>query len=456
MNKRKQTLLMMLILTLLFSITAYAEPHESDKAFDNKIVKRINVDRIYNDIAFLSENPRVAGTKEEDAAVQYINSEFQSYGYETDVQPFEFLQYIEPTSITFSIESMDQEWSPRHFTYSPSGEVTSHLVFAGLGTKEELANIDIDGKIAVIQRGNISFGEKVSNAAEKGAKAVVIFNNEDGTINGTLGSEEHGVIPVMSLSKEEGEAIVQKLHTGETLTATVKIEGAETKQSTSHNVIAIKKATHKQKDTNQIVIIGAHHDSVPGAPGANDDASGTATVLELARVMANMPTDTELRFITFGAEEYGLLGSYAYANSLTKDEINRTVGMFQLDMVGSRDAGDLVMFTADGKKNIVTDLGAAAGSRLSDVIPYAHGGRSDHVPFAELGIPAALFIHSPVEPWYHTPEDTIDKISKEKLQEVAQIVGSSVYQVARPETPALQRSNVAPIKVDYPEAGSEL
>lgn len=198
--------------------------------------------------------------------------------------------------------------------------------------------------------------------------------------------------------------------------------------------------------------MGAHHDSVDGAPGANDDASGTATVLELARVFANAPTDTDLRFVTFGAEENGLLGSYEFVDRMTEEDYDRTVGMFQMDMVGSKDAGPLIVYTNDGEKNIVTDLAAAAGARLSktgEATPYGMEGRSDHVPFAEIGLPAALFIHAPVEPWYHSPEDTLDKISKEKLEEVSTIVGAAVYQVARPDTPALTNAKVAPKEVDY-------
>ncbi len=132
------------------------------------------------------------------------------------------------------------------------------------------------------------------------------------------------------------------------------------------------------------------------------------------------------------------------------------VAHFQMDMIGGRDAGadhpagGLIMYTIDGKKNLVTDLGAAAGVRTMNVaIPYGQLGRSDHQPFHELGIPSALFIHSPVEPWYHQPTDTLDKISKEKLQQAAEIVGASVYQIARPETPALEKARVAAGSVDY-------
>ncbi|WP_231510881.1 M28 family peptidase [Bacillus sp. UNC438CL73TsuS30] len=202
--------------------------------------------------------------------------------------------------------------------------------------------------------------------------------------------------------------------------------------------------------------MGAHHDSVKGGPGANDDASGVSAVLELARIFSKTPIDTEVRFLTFGSEERGLVGSSFYAAQLPKSDVDRMVAHFQMDMIGGRDAGEdnpaggLIMYTIDGKKNLVTDLGSSAGARTMDVaIPYGQLGRSDHQPFHELGIPSALFIHSPVEPWYHQPTDTLDKISKEKLQQAASIVGAAAYQIARPDTPALVNAHVAPGTVDY-------
>ncbi|ASK61768.1 Zn-dependent exopeptidase M28 [Virgibacillus phasianinus] len=217
---------------------------------------------------------------------------------------------------------------------------------------------------------------------------------------------------------------------------------------TSYNVEAVKEPM-KNHDTGQTIIVGSHHDSVPWGQGANDDASGTAALLELARVFSNTPTDTTIKFVAFGAEEYGLWGSRNYAAAMTPEEVESTVAQFQMDMVGSEDAGELVMFTANGEKNLVTDLGAAAGSRVSELVPYSELGRSDHVPFHNLGIPAALFIHTPLEPWYHTADDTIEHISKEKLKDVASIVGAAIYQVARKDTPALEKSTVAPVPVDY-------
>ncbi|MFS0862597.1 M20/M25/M40 family metallo-hydrolase [Fredinandcohnia sp. 179-A 10B2 NHS] len=421
---------------------------QSATAFDNKIIKKINADNMYNRIALLSEQPRAAGTEGEYKAVQYIKSQFEEYGYETEIQPFIFHEVLRGTgSLLINGESLN----PYVFSGSFSDEVTAEIIHVGKALAGTVPD-EVDGKIALIERGDITFVEKVQNVLDKGAVGVIMYNNS-GTSN-RFGQANPGQdIPAVAITMEQGLNLVEQLENGP-LEATLKVEGSGYIEKTSYNVIASKKP-HKNKDNGQIVMVGAHHDSVPGGPGANDDASGVSAVLELARVMANMPTDTELRFVTFGAEEKGLLGSYHYASTLSEDEADRIVAHFQMDMVGARDAGadhpagGLIMYTIDGQKNLVTDLGAAAGARTSELIPYGQLGRSDHQPFHELGIPAALFIHSPVEDSYHSPEDTLDKIDKNKLQQAAEIVGASIYQIARPDTPALEHARVAPGPVEY-------
>ncbi len=417
----------------------------SDHAFDNKVIKKIKVDNMYDNIALLSKQPRVAGTEGEYEAVQYIKNQFEEYGYDTELQPFTMYDW-DPGVSTLSIEGGDFTGDTRSFYASANESVTSQLEFVGLASPEEVSE-DVKGKIALIERGQYTFYEKIENVLEKGAIGVVMYNAE-GQSGNNFGSVYLGQdIPAIALTREDGLELVERLQNKE-ITATLSVENANFVAKTSYNVIA-KKEPHPNKDNGQIVTVGAHHDSVPNGPGANDDASGVAATLELARILAKTPTDTELRFVTFGAEERGLLGSYHYADTLSDEEIENSVAHFQLDMVGSKDAGDLIMFTPDGEKNLVTDIGASAGARISEVVDYGQLGRSDHVPFFEKGIPSALFIHAPFEPWYHSPEDTLDKISKEKLQNVAEIVGASVYQIARPDTPALENSNVAPSPADY-------
>ncbi|WP_042146765.1 M28 family peptidase [Paucisalibacillus sp. EB02] len=218
---------------------------------------------------------------------------------------------------------------------------------------------------------------------------------------------------------------------------------------TSHNVIATKKA-HKNHDTGQIIYVGSHHDSVPGSPGASDNASGVGVNLELARVLSNMQTDTEIRFLTFGGEEFGLRGSRHYVSTLSEEELDRSVGMFNFDMVGSANAGDMIMFTVDGERNTITNLAASSSLRVFEPLTYGRVGRSDHQPFHDAGIASAAFSYAPLEPEYHQPTDTIEKLSMEKLENMAYVVGSAVYQIARKDTPALENARVAPQPVEPP------
>ncbi|MGN1400169.1 MAG: M28 family peptidase [Bacillus sp. (in: firmicutes)] len=397
------------------------------KNFDNKILQKLDVERIYNNIAYLSQAPREGGTENEYNAVQYIKEQFESLGYKTEVQEFTFFGYTPPSEMSLTVEGFDTELEPRSFSYGPNGDLTGPLVDAGLGTVEELAGTDLTGKIALIKRGGITFGEKVLNAAERGAIGVIIYNNAAGALNGTLGGHSDDYVPVIGLSQTEGEALAAAIADGSAGTANLLVAGAASGERISHNVIATKKPTNKKKATNEVIGVGSHHDSVTVSPGANDNASGTAVTLELARVFKNIPTDTEIRFMTWGAEEFGLLGSEYYVQSLPEKEVEKYTAYFNMDMVGSRDAGDLVINSVDGNPNLVTQLAQASSLRLNGLAtPIEPGGSSDHVSFFERGIQSASFIHRPLEPWYHTPEDTIDKISKEKLYDVASIVGTAV------------------------------
>lgn len=204
---------------------------------------------------------------------------------------------------------------------------------------------------------------------------------------------------------------------------------------TSQNVIATM--SPEGVEDPEIVYVGGHYDSVPGSPGANDNASGTSTVLELARIFQDVDTDKELRFIAFGAEEIGLIGSFYYVDQLSDDEIDRSLAYYNLDMVGTiwEPASQLYINPVDGDpENLVWQTSEAAADRIGldeDTIFLNPFGRSDHVPFHNAGIDAALFIWMEpgtegLEPWYHTPQDTVDKVSPEKVQLVGDLIFEAV------------------------------
>lgn len=108
--------------------------------------------------------------------------------------------------------------------FSPVGSATGNVVYVGTATTDEVAGMDLTGKIALIQRGSITFGEKVANVAARGADAAIIFNNVPGTIGATLGSL--GAIPAIEMSGEDGQALLALVQAG-TVTATMQVANTD-------------------------------------------------------------------------------------------------------------------------------------------------------------------------------------------------------------------------------------
>lgn len=175
-----------------------------------------------------------------------------------------------------------------------------------------------------------------------------------------------------------------------------------------------------QTDPSKIVVIGAHYDSVnwqgsasSPAPGADDDASGTAGVLEIARVLAGQSFDYTIRFCAFSGEEFGLLGSEAYAASLDAAGAN-VIGMVQLDMTAYRAPGDSLSVdfvtndTDTGLNNFAMDVYTAYVPGLAVNIAFLSGGTSDHKSFFNHGFPATFPFEDlgAYSPFIHTPNDT--------------------------------------------------
>jgi Zn-dependent M28 family amino/carboxypeptidase len=183
---------------------------------------------------------------------------------------------------------------------------------------------------------------------------------------------------------------------------------------TSHNVVAWWPNPHRQK-----LVIGAHIDTVSGAPGANDNASGIAVLLENARIFAGTPQARWVRFVAFGSEEYGTngrhhVGSDVYVERLGRRERRLTAGMVSVDMVA--DGRPLIIGTAGiGPPRVARTLyrkldraGIAVDYRITCDC-------SDNGPFERAGIPAS-FMWSGYEPNYHDDSDTVANLKPKHLR----------------------------------------
>ena len=177
----------------------------------------------------------------------------------------------------------------------------------------------------------------------------------------------------------------------------------------------------RPKDGECRVIAGGHYDSVAAGPGGNDNASGAATVVEMARVLAADGEFDDVCFLLFGAEEPGLIGSASFVESLTPVEVETLEAMLNFDMVG---VGSQWLFAGSPS---ITDLAAAEADErgLDYIVERTLPIESDHASFINEGIPAVLF-HSLFEvvaddPNYHTAEDRAEHVEPSRMAEAADL-----------------------------------
>ena len=293
----------------------------------------------------------------------------------------DFVSFTGTGDVTAAVQGVDLVLPP---TPAPNGNTS--------GCEEEDYSGFVAGRIALLQRGTCPYVQKATLAQEAGAAAIILFNEgQPGRTavpnNLPLGAE--GVhIPGVGTSFAVG---VDLSDPG--TVARVKTDVQE-QLGTGENVIAETPGG----DASRTVVIGAHLDSVPAGPGINDNGSGSGGILEIAEVFAAQRREprNKLRFMWYGAEEIGLVGSTKYVESLSEDEKDDILAMLNFDMIGSP---NFARFVYDGDGTIGPE-GPTGSGFIEDVFvdyfasedlfnePTAFDGRSDYGPFIADGIPA--------------------------------------------------------------------
>jgi Zn-dependent M28 family amino/carboxypeptidase len=372
-------------------------------------------------IADANGGNRLSGTGGFDDSVEYVVDRLEAAGYQPVVETFDYLlvsdktppifQRISPILTTY-VDGIDFGT----MQYSGSGDITAPVVAVDLvvppvgaanGNTSGCEAADFagfpSGSIALMQRGTCTFRIKAENAQAAGATGVIIFN--EGQVGrtagafGTLGAPPMS-FPVISASFAVGNALRGNVLNGPTgTTARIKTDTIAELRET-YNIVAETAGG----DPNRVVVIGAHLDSVSRGPGINDNGSGSATILEVAEVFASQQRETrnKLRFMWYGAEESGLIGSTIHVSRLSQAERDRIELMLNFDMIGSP---NYARFVYDGDNSAFpVGPGAAVGPEGSGEIervfhdyfasqglasaetPFS--GRSDYGPFIAVGIPA--------------------------------------------------------------------
>jgi len=223
------------------------------------------------------------------------------------------------------------------------------------------------------------------------------------------------------------------------------------------NIVAEKKgATFPQR----VFILGAHYDTVPGSPGADDNASGIAVLLEVARKIRTAHINGSVRFIAFSLEEYNFIGSAHYVEKLKKGE-EEILGMVSLEMVGFTgskqnyppplnpkyypNVGDFIAIVGNERsKELLENICRSFKTHIPQlpleflIVPGKGEGMeevrlSDHSPFWDHGFPALMVTDTSFlrNPNYHLPSDTLETLNFEFMREVAMGIYCSIIELVR-------------------------
>jgi aminopeptidase Y len=342
---------------------------------------------------------RASGTPGYVASVDYVVERMTAAGYNVTTQDFDYVNFFElsPTILQQVVPGPVTDLPNFIMSYSGSGDVTASVTALPAPPTDATPGCEptdfagfTAGTIALISRGACTFQSKAENAAAAGAVAVVIYNNIAGDLFGTLSQAFTLDIGVTGITQALGQQLAATPGLQLRLfTDTDRVPASST------NVFAEKVG----KNPDNVVIAGAHLDSVEAGPGINDNGSGSAALLEVAEQMANVKPQNTVRFSWWGAEEAGLVGSTFYVDNLSDEEFFKIALYLNFDMVGSPNHG---FFVYDGDNS--DGVGAGPGPAGSDVIEdkfleyfESQGiptrgtdfdGRSDYGRFIAFGIPA--------------------------------------------------------------------
>ncbi|MEO7870336.1 MAG: M20/M25/M40 family metallo-hydrolase [Candidatus Limnocylindria bacterium] len=337
---------------------------------------------------------RTAGTAGYEASVQYVAEQLREMGYSVETPEFEMATYLELPGGTVAVDAGPTFETGDDFKamiYSASGDLSAVVTPIGFADNESggCAATDFDGfvegTIALAPPGSCFRRQVVLNAVAAGAVALVVSYPQYAQgepRRPTLLSPDGMDIPVLSATGEVGEALQGAAEDGSQVHISVTTQIG---QAMVHNVIA-----ESHGIAERVVMLGGHLDGVHDGPGINDNGSGPAALLEIARVLAEERPWARVRFAFWGGEEFGLLGSSAYVDGLDADGRVEIAAYLNFDMLGSPNYVPIVYDepgAAAGSAEIADFLVAYLGSIGISPERMDLGGGSDHYFFSEARIP---------------------------------------------------------------------
>jgi Zn-dependent M28 family amino/carboxypeptidase len=428
------------------------------------------------EIAGDNASNRAAGTPGYEASVAYVVETLEEAGYDVELDAFDFR--YEPPQVLRQSAPDGESYSTARVEGTGYGAVAGPVIAVDLALGEEpwpknpreatsaceeadFAGLDLSGDndIALVEGGACLSSVKAVNAQAAGAEAMIILIKDGIFIDEHLTVDRISLLPDASASYVTIPVVATSIANGVTLSqpsSEALLEVPEPQLLEQHNVLAELPGSVD----GQVVMAGAHLDSVLAGPGISDTGSGSAALLETAVQMAGMQPRSTVRFAWWGAEEAGLVGSSAYVEGLTEAERAEIALYLNFDMIASPNPATFFYVGKDSERAGAGEspMGSAAIEKVFEayytgrVLPFEEPGKgrgSDFLPFEETGVPvgalftgaeekmteaqAALFggeAGEPYDPCYHKPCDMVDNIDMEIFDVNTDAVAYAVYHYA--------------------------
>lgn len=317
---------------------------------------------------------------------------------------------------------------------SPNSTVNAKLCDLGHGLPVDFEEADIDGKIVIVNSSTplehhrrIHRLEKYASAMNAGAEGFLLCGHHDGCLPPTGGirerGDESGQIPSAGISRELGQRLIRyrnKYDPEVTLNVNCRVE-----ESASVNTEG-----SLGPDTEQEILISAHVDSHDISDGARDNGVGCALVAETAKLLSFVEDEleTKVRFIVFGCEEMGLLGSKHWSESHDLDKVKCVINLDGLGMSRVIEISENTFGEISDELEQATEDYSISLKRRRDILPH-----SDAWPFLKEGVPSVLirsWTSDEFRGWGHTHADTFDKLELSSLPPLAVVLASSLLGIA--------------------------
>ncbi len=371
--------------------------------------------------------PRPSGTETERKAAEWIMSEFKRLGYDSRIEEFDAftgiikaqkLEVLKPYKAEVACEVMPLSGS------TGAKGVTGELLY--LDTyDEEYITPEVKGKIIITGGAPANRDRAFAQLKKyKPAGIIIIESTPKAMAKNLWGSptfrKKYVDIPMVRVAFEDGVNLVKS---GAKTMRLVAV--AEEKTIKTQNVVAELKGTTRREE---IIVVCGHYDTVLEVPGAGDNAGGTAITLELARVFKKKGTKRTMRFIAWGCEELGLLGSREYARRLRTEseaekkadeeavtELDNTVLCLNLDVHGGMIGTNVAKVL--GPPELTTSVKLLSKEKGTVFIVSEGVYSSDGTPFSAVGIPSvSLSRETPTNLLMHSREDVEKWLSPEALE----------------------------------------